>query len=285
MTLVLDRSGSMGSSPSAGGSGGGQYLPAAVTAFINDFDDTIDKVAMVKFSTIQNNVVYGGAPPQPVQPFKSQIINAVNAFTWNGATFAQGGLTNALVLENNAFIPPNENFVKVVVFFTDGMANTVQDALNCTQPLVNFGGIDNKSVNTLGIFDPTTGTCLGSKNGSVGGCPGDPCPSVTTFHAAYASGASVSLVRANVSQDAEFRSVETANEMRAAGIIVYSIGLGTGNVDVHFLRQVANDPSLAGTPGYAPTLYDGEAVIANDPAELKQVFELIAGKILLRLTQ
>src|ERR1017187_129094 len=142
MTLVLDTSGSMiptrGAPPGGDGtgSGGGLYLPGAVTAFINNFDDKHDQAAMVTFATIQSNVFYGGtqSQPKPTQPFKSQIIDVVNNFnnsTWDDYTFSQGGLTNGLVMENNATIPANESVVKVVVFCTDGRANIIQDTFDC----------------------------------------------------------------------------------------------------------------------------------------------------------
>ncbi len=72
--------------------------------------------------------------------------------------------------------------------------------------------------------------------------------------------------------------------MRDAGITVYSIGVGTG-VDLTFLQQVANDPALKGTPNYAPTSFDGQAVVANDVSQLSIVFQQIASKILFRLTK
>jgi Flp pilus assembly protein TadG len=274
MSLVLDVSGSMdparGPKPAGDGtgSGGGTYLPNAVTTFINNFDDTNDVVAMVKFSTVQNNVVYGGSPSQPTKPFRNPIITAVNAFTWNGATFSQGGLTNALVLENNATVPPNENIIKVVVFFTDGLANVVQDSLNCsgsTSTLLNFGGQDTGT--GYGTFDPTTGN-----NVSCG---------ATQFKSQSSGGAMVSLNRANISADAKYRAIQVATAMRANKIIVYSIGCGSG-VDATFLAQIANDPSA---PGYVATSYDGEYAVASNPADLAAVFQTIASKILLRLSK
>jgi hypothetical protein len=277
MTLVLDTSGSMDPKrgpPPAGdgtGSGGGAYLPAAVTAFINNFDETRDKAAMVSFATIQSNVFYGGTPPQPTQPFKNAIITAVNAFVWNGATFSQGGLTNALVLENNATIPPGQNAVKVVVFVTDGLANIVQDTFSCPPAeTLNFGGQEVGS--GVSFFDSSTGNVLCTL--SNGGAP--PCCSAVTSFKSAIDGSLKSFVRANVSADATFRTVQVANQMRAAGITVYSVGVGAG-VNLNFLQQVANDP---GTPGYVPTPYDGEAVIANDPSQLNAVFQLIATKIM-----
>ncbi len=144
MTLVLDTSGSMGR-PYPSGSGGGQYLPGAVTAFINNFDDTHDQAAMVTFSTIPKNVFFGGssAKPQPTQPFRDAITQDVNAFTWAGYTFSQGGLANALAIENNAAIPTGESVVKVVVFCTDGLANIIQDTFDCPpSTTMNYGGKD-----------------------------------------------------------------------------------------------------------------------------------------------
>ena len=75
--------------------------------------------------------------------------------------------------------------------------------------------------------------------------------------------------------------------MRAEGMVVYSIGLGN-SVDQAFLQQIANDPA---SPSYNPSQPAGLAVFApNCPstqcsAELLQVFQTIAAKILLRLTQ
>jgi hypothetical protein len=272
MTLVLDTSGSMdpkrGPPPGGDGtgSGGGKYLPDAVTSFINNFDDANDNVGMVKFFTIQSDVVYTGSPNhQPTQPFKSAIISAVDAFDWNGATFSQGGLTNGLVMENNATIAPGESVIKVVVFATDGLANIVQDTLNCPpSKLVNFGGQDAPSTG-YGLFDPVTGN-----NVSCG---------ASQFTST--DGSTKSLNRLNISADATARAVLVANQMRAAGIIVYAIGVGNG-INATFLAQVANDPS---TPGYVATPYDGEYVVANDVSQLSAVFQTIASKILLRLTK
>ncbi len=272
MTLVLDTSGSMdpkrGPPPGGDGtgSGGGKYLPGAVTSFINNFDETNDNVGMVKFSITQTDVVYSGSPNhQPTQPFKSAIISAVNAFVWSGATFSQGGLTNGLVMENNATVAPGESVVKVVVFCTDGLANVVQDTLNCPpSKLVNFGGQDTGT--SYGLYDPVTGNSI-----SCG---------ASQFHSAI-DGSMKSLVRANISADATFRAVQVANQMRAAGIIVYAVGVGTG-INATFLAQVANDPT---TPGYVATSYDGEYVVANDVSQLSGVFQTIASKILLRLSK
>jgi hypothetical protein len=267
MTLVLDVSGSM--DPARGcpagdctGSGGGIALPFAVQTFIANFSDTLDKVAMVKFSTVQSNVFYTGTFPstaQPTQPFRAAISNAVSAFsgTWAGATFSQGGLTNALVMENNATTPSGLAVVKVVVYFTDGGANIVQDTLNCPAPtLLNFGGWDPPG-NGYDFFDPVTGY-----NVACG---------ATQFKSAI-GGTMKTLNRVNITADAQYRAIQVANDMRANNVIVFSVGLGTG-VNTNFLQQIANDPAA---PGYVATSYDGVALVANDPSQLSALFQAIA---------
>ena len=282
MTLVLDTSGSMdpkrGPPPGGddSGSGGGKYLPAAVTTFINNFDDTLDSVGMVKFSVTQSDVVYAGNPHQPTAPFKNAIITAVNAFVWNGATFSQGGLTNGLAMENSATIPPLEKVIKVVVFCTDGLANIVQDHFSCpASTTLNFGGQD--AGTGVGFYDPSSGNQLCWLNN--GGSPSC-CSAVSQFKSAI-NGSMQPFLRPNVSADAEFRAVQVANEMRKDGIIVYAIGVGT-HINADFLAQVANDPSA---PGYVATSYDGAYVVANDVSQLSSVFQAIADKILLRLSK
>ncbi|MGA2137720.1 MAG: pilus assembly protein [Verrucomicrobiia bacterium] len=292
MTLVLDVSGSMDpkrAPKSLGGdgtgSGGGIYLPSAVEAFIGNFSDTIDKAAMVKFSTVQQNVFFAGTFPtnsQPTQPFRDAISNDVAAFTWNGATFSQGGLTNGLVMENNA-PAATTNAIKAVVFFTDGLANTIQDTLSCPPAtLANFGGQD--ATDYVCFYDPITGGNLGGGNNSCCTIDGSPscCSGASQFKSSI-DGSMKSFDRINVSTEAEYRAVQVANDMRANKTIVYSIGVGSG-VNMTFLQQVANDPS-AGLPGFKATSYDGQALVANNPADLGQVFQSVASQILMRLSR
>jgi hypothetical protein len=269
MTLVLDVSGSM--DPSRGcppqipfgdctGTGGGAYLPGAVQTFIGNFSDNIDKVALVKFSTIQQNVVFTGTFPstaQPTQPFRAAISNAVSALTYSGATFSQGGLTNALVMENNVTAPSGPAVLKIVVYFTDGGANIVQDTLSCPPAtLLNFGGQDPPG-NGYGLYDPVTGN-------------GVSCDA-TQFRSAI-DGTMKTLNRVNITADAQYRAIQVANDMRANRIIVFSVGVGA-NINLSFLQQIANDPAA---PGYVPTSYDGVTLVANDPYQLAYVFETIA---------
>src|SRR5256885_3448211 len=145
MSLVLDRSGSMN------GNGGATALPPAVNTFIDLFDDTIDRVAMISFSSnVTVNV--------PIQyNFKTPIKNAANAMAFAGGTFSQGGLAAGQAPNNSVVVAPGENVVKVAVFFTDGLANVIQDSLNCSgrATLRNFGGSHTWTV--VGFLDSKSG--------------------------------------------------------------------------------------------------------------------------------
>jgi Flp pilus assembly protein TadG len=266
LSVVLDRSGSMN------GNGGAQALPPAVASFIDHFDDVLDQAAMVSFASHSRafDVAMG-------RPFRQPIKSAANALVFAGGTFAQGGLTNGFAQIQAVPVLPNEDVVRVCVFFTDGLANIIQDRLNCggAPTLRNFGGFDPPN-NTVGFFDPANGNQLCTTSGGTPSC----CPGVSTFRSAI-DGTPKSFLRANVTADAEFRAWQVADEMRANGITVYAIGLGN-TINQTFLQQIANDPA---GPGFAPTGYDGEAVFAPTAGQLQQAFDAIADKILLRITR
>jgi Flp pilus assembly protein TadG len=264
MSLVLDRSGSMTSN------GGSTALPPAVITFINYFDNNNDEVAMISFAsnaTVDVPIGYN---------FITPITNAVTAMKtkFSGGTFGPGGLSDAKTQNDSVSVQPGQNAVKVVVYFTDGYVNTIQDKLSCsgTPTLYNYGGYDSGSSVDVSKWTPTT-TCL--KN-------------VTKFTSAI-NGQLKSLNRTNVTADAKYRALQTATAMRAEnpGMLVYSIGLGS-SADQAFLQQIANDPASS---TYDPNQPVGEAVFASKcpstqcSAELQQVFQTIAAKILLRLTQ
>ena len=277
MTLVLDRSGSMT------GNGGSAALPPAVTSFVNDFDNTTDEVAMVSFSsnaTINVAINYN---------FITPITNAVKVMSFGGGTFGPGGLTYAKSQNESVPVPQGQNVVKVAVYFTDGWVNIIQQTLQCgvsktspgTPTLLNFGGYD--SGNDVGFFDPTNGNqnCTYTGSGTPSCCTG-----VTGFTSAI-NGKLESFTRANVTNDSVYDAIQLANAMRAEGMYVYAVGLGN-DVDQSFLQQIANDPASS---SYNPNQPQGLAVFAPScpssqcTAQLQQVFQTIAAKILLRLTQ
>jgi hypothetical protein len=77
-----------------------------------------------------------------------------------------------------------------------------------------------------------------------------------------------------------------ADSMRAASpypTVFYVVGLGDENtLNKPFLQQLANDIH---SPAYNSSQPAGEALFTNDPSELEQIFQEVASKIQLRLTQ
>ncbi len=279
MSVVLDRSGSMQTN------GGAAALPPAVGTFVNYFDNAQDKVAMVSFAS--NATVDVAINTNFITP----ITNAANALSghFTGGTFGPGGITLAKSQNESVPVDPGQNVVKVAVYFTDGYANVIQDTLSCngTMTLYNYGGYD--SGNTIEFFSPTTGSSLATyTSGShPTWSPSNFCLKNLAGFTSAIDGTTKAFTATNVAADARYRVLQTANAMRAEGMYLYSIGLGS-KVDDAFLQQIANDPASLSYDSSQPV---GMAVFAKNcpssqcSAELQQVFQTIAAQILLRLTQ
>ncbi len=277
MTLVLDRSGSM--NPQTGTTRGGSTLPAAVKSFIQNFDDNNDQVAMASFaSTATVDVPMG-------HPFKANIINAANNLIYVGGTFSPGGLTNAVVQENSVSVAAGQNVVRVVVFFTDGLANMIQQTLQCPPAtLWNFGGYD-QAGSGAAFFSPTAPVTQSGQNNASCTVPDNGTPSCchnTSRFMAYQYGTLERFTTANITAESKYECIQIANVLRANNVTVYCIGLGGSSVDMSFLAQVANAPNSITFNSAQPV---GDALYAPTPAQLNTLFQQIASEILLRLTQ
>jgi len=291
MALVLDQSYSMSRN------GGSSALAPAVSHFINQFDDNADHVAVVSFATIPTvGVKLTNSPP-----FKSAVTTYVNKMTFtttNAYTFAQTGLDNGLAQINSMTLPSNAQ--KVIVFFTDGWPNMVQDALNCSGSIrtsLNFSQCDGGDV-SLGLCNnsyPLAVFTIAGGNTTCGGCtsypspansdPCSPAPSSMTFHSnQYSKYEALNMT--NVSNEALYRAEASAATALGQNVTIYSIGLGSAITNQSqaqaFLYQVANDPTGA---SFNSSLPQGQAVFAPTSAQLDTVFQQIASKILLRITQ
>lgn len=314
MALVLDRSGSMANN------GGGAALKTVVPIFINYFDDTIDSVAMVSYASnakVEVSIKHN---------FKSSITTAVGAFSFAGATFGTGGTYVAtdgppLTLADNQIgtvpVVAGDNTIRVVVYVTDGLMNTIQDMFTCYTnstthilALINYGGFDNNPVtNEVDAFDPVAGTnwCPSANVGSgscisgnaskipyssAGNACQNPYNTYVTKFPAQQTGLQTTINRANVTADSQYRGLTTASAMRSEtpGTYIYVIGVGSG-VDATFLGKLANDPTSS---TYNVNLPPGQYFAVPDctggttakcTQELQTAFQTIAAKILLRLTQ
>jgi hypothetical protein len=298
MTLVLDHSNSMNLN------GGAQALPPAVITFLSYFSDTLDQAAVSSFGSS------GALNVAMEHPFVNDITNFVNGLQFTGGTYAQGGLDNAANVLCGWAVPASwpygggcpvvANTTKVVVFFTDGWANTNYDALN-TQP--GGGGCPATPVYYGGCAWPEAqmGWCSGpaqppytfvwdSRGNNVFGCT----PSAFPTHMPGNPGTLNSQQdgETNVPNEAMYRAMSWANAMRAQGVIVYTVGLGD-KINLPFLEQMANDPSGTAFEGfsYNSATPQGIAVFAGDcpgpscSSELNQAFQTVANNILLKITQ
>lgn len=278
MSLVLDRSGSMGRN------GGSKTLGPSVTTFINMFDDTIDQAGMVSFASHARNDV------AIQQPFRNSIGAAAKALSFAGGTFSEGGLTNALVQVRGVAASSGDNVTKVVVFFTDGRANVFQDRFNCSSSepskLMNIGGY--VSAPTIGLYNPSTGASYCSAGSGTFSC----CSRIKYDSTKFRSidGKDYTINWKNVTAESKRRAIAHADAMRQEGIIVYSIAMGNpklpesdpDSIDDDFLYRVSNDPLSA---AYNPNLPVGSTLIVPSPDELEQAFQVLATRILTRLTR
>lgn len=270
MTMVLDRSGSMG------GNGGSTALPPAVASFIENFDDVNDIAAMISFAGAASVDV-------PMQrPFKTQIENAANALVFNFNTCSDEGLTNALPQQNSVAIASGQQVIKVIVFFTDGMANTFNYNLNCGSRNMSYDG---------NLFDPNTGA-----SSSTGCTVPNPITSIdgTTPVNTARDGSQGSCDSMHI--EAQKRAELWARQARSQTNFIYCVGMGNpgGNnlgecndgvfpiLNPAFLKDVANTPDSS---TYDPHQPEGDYAIAADSTQLQAAFNTIARKILLRLSK
>lgn len=272
MSLVLDRSGSMNSN------NGCVALPPAVDTFMTFFAEDRDWVSLVTYAShATTNVPITQQFQTPVYDETPRDCNV----DYKGFTFIDGGLELARLENQSTSLPTDVDFVKVVVLFTDGLANVFQDTFDCpTSMLRNLSSGDGG--NEVHVIDPATGIDQCNSEPDNGG-PLTCCPGLTTFQKINGGvGTTIgSNAGADVRAEGKARALVRAAQLRTEGNLIYAIGLGD-NLDEVFLRDIANDPSQmstfdAGQPA-------GELAVAPTAAELQGVFELIARKILVRLS-
>jgi Flp pilus assembly protein TadG len=283
LMLVLDRSGSMGKPPPYG-SGGGVALPGAVTAFVNHFDNAHDNIGMCSFGTTNRLDVPVG------HPFQQKIITAARAmqFPPDQWTYADGGLMCAFLQLQASPLFRDPSVQKIIVFFTDGYANTsLTNVFGWPQSPVlisqdDFGvGCPPGGPCEIDFSDPTTGAVL--NNPPTGFTDPATCKLNYSFPSIDGTTKAICVTNKNVWLEGQRVAEKTANLIRQANVTIYSLGLGVPpNINAQFLQDLANDPTSA---DYNPNQPAGQALIAPTTAEMQPVFETIASKVALRLTQ
>ncbi|MGB8413687.1 MAG: pilus assembly protein [Candidatus Binatus sp.] len=283
MSLILDRSGSMDLN------GGSTALPTAVEDFIAGFDEGVDNVAEISFSTLDTVDVpmtttfqtkIDDEFPAQGQPFGGQ--------GFGGGTFAQAGLQDGF--NQVLSIPPSPNIIRVAVFFTDGWANmnglapgststsasTTHDQLNCTgtaaSPIFTtaiYGGcspLEDTQKCWCGKCKGATSVAFFNTSGNNLNCPnGGPQPPANgsssnwktaatfPFEVPGGNGALQPILTAetNIANDATYRTEQLGAVMRNStnNITIYTIGLGD-TINTAYLQDLAN---VEGAATYDPT--------------------------------
>jgi len=278
MSLVLDRSGSMCGGTETCESGvtgddGGEALVSAVPTFVDKFNNSLDEVAEISFSdntTIDVPIGTG---------FQTPITTSVTNMQFVGGTFGTGAGTGSVLSptigppmsmadaqNNSVVINPGQNVYKVLVYFTDGLMNTIQDNFHCggtsnnNLTLINYGGED--SPQTAVVFmDPTCspnfaftgctnsgesghvpawgycdgGSCYNMNNQQTSGgfiydTAGDICKNASgnpvTTFLSQQTGLQTAFTRANVTAETQYRAIQTAYAMRTEAIPTYIFTIG-----------------------------------------------------------
>ena len=304
------------------GDDGWEALQAAVPQFVDLFDNSSDEVSLISFSSnaVINFPIATGFQTPITNDINGMLVYGGTFGTGNGGSWSTLNSTTQTIgpplsladMEiNQVTAQPGQNLIRVMVYFTDGLMNASQDYFHCggkannTLSLINYGGTD--SGTGVFFFDPTSATNqFGSCNdGCSTGFPydskADACTdangnAVETF-LSQQTGKQTAFTRANVTAETQYRAIQTAIAMRTESplpIYIYTVGLGSSvsATTQAFLAQLANDPSYPST--FINTQPAGEFFYINDcpstPTSIctnsvRQVFNTIAAKVLLRLTE
>jgi Flp pilus assembly protein TadG len=323
MSLVLDISYSM--EKNGGSSALAPAVEAFIADFDPNNNDTIDYASMVTFGTSAVTNVADTHPFKDTIDtavshnfWSSGVVNYTNSQA--GLLAGQTQIANQA-----AKVSPGENVIKVLVFFTDGWPNIQQDTLTCppatkggssTTANLLYCGCDSGD-ESLGLcsssgavfFNPSScstanNTCSKPSSGcgsssTIAYLPQnfpdqqtgatEPLVVSSRFNLEYCGGNTPASGQ-TLASDGMYRAVQVSTNpttgLLSQGVYVYAIGMGSAITSQpaaqEFLREVANDPSAA---TYDPNLPIGEAVFASSSADLTQVFQTIAAKILLRLSK
>ncbi|MDE1181681.1 VWA domain-containing protein [Paraburkholderia sp.] len=297
MAFVVDTTGSMNTSG----------VPAAVRAnainFLNNFDVTNDRVALMHFAYgTQIDVPFNGN----TRGFdRTAMATAINKYAFSGSTNSAEGLWHARDQLNNAITQPSS--LRVIVFFSDGSPNSFASMFDTTATACNN----------------TAGTVVTDDNGKLGGA----LYRIDQLSQAVASpcynGNAASLIKtlpqwynAHDKNDQTFpiwpvsspRPVTNGNvtgtnvnnisrnlleaiaaKARSEGIYVFTLGLG----DLLLTKQGAGDTEygqdvlkcIANTPDSLSRCYNPKQPVgvychAATAADLKPCFSQLASQIL-----
>jgi len=239
-------------------------LQDAAKDFVDYFGDTMDKLGMVSYHIVADDRF------ELSHNFTSPIKNRINQMDSRGYTNTAEGLR--LAHEQITGSSVRERSAKVVVFFTDGRPTAYRSVsgtdriyqIQQTDPISNFRGYFNNP-ETLDIdainHNTTPDGCAGTST-----CDG---------------------VSAQVAYDyARQRGLDVASQIRGAGVLLYTIGLGDPGASPAFQPDPAYLSLLANVDGMTDSSQPaGRMYFAPSSAELRDVFDQVAHDLVVRLAQ
>jgi hypothetical protein len=259
LALVLDQSYSLAQNNAW------DDLQDAAKQFVTNFSDVIDQVGMSSFHARAVDRI-------PVDsPFQVAISTTINNMNSAGYTNTGEGLRTAFEQMQNAAL--RERSAKVVVFFTDGRPTAIRGTFNGADRVIVVPG-DLNATTVTGYYNYNT---LVENPSPPVQTPYDGCNGVSSCF-----GMTEDQVRAQARQN----GVYWADQIRSAGYILYTIGLGNlggGSApppDLDYLRLLANEGGVT-DPGQPK----GRMFFAPTSAELEQVFDLVIADLLARLSR
>jgi hypothetical protein len=284
--LVLDRSGSMAGTPI-------EDLKVAASSFVDFFEGTQagDRVGMITFAT--SVTLERPLGPDFVDPLKDAIADMSAV----GATNPSDALARAATeagFTDQSNLPAERRRPQFVVFFSDGRPTAfrdqfvsrgnVVDAVGCVtgncEPweigaaVQTYGKLGRPDVEQWFSIDPrrtgdgrATGSACGNAN-SVRWLAFDTEP-VPGYAPTACSIPPATTLAAHVCHLASSRALDRGAELKARGITIYTIGLGSANPE--FLNALATGPE--------------QVFFAPDSDQLRGIFQKIAKQIKLRLVQ
>ncbi len=272
LVMVLDQSGSLATNNAW------DDLQDAAKEFVGNFDETLDQFGLVSFQirgTDRFSLDHG---------FRTPIENAIDGMSSAGDTNVGEGLRLAW----NQFQLPavRDRSAKVLVFFTDGRPTAFRGSIGSGSP--GDGGPAEgpwSPDRAVAVYTTTDNVVRGAwddpeslPTDQVATDP-DLCDDVTVCE----DGWNEDRVREKGRQN----GLDMADIIREEGVTIYSIGLGDPGAshplaqpDQDYLREIANENGVV--DGSQP---QGRMFFAPSPAELRQVFDLVAQDILVRLSQ
>lgn len=262
--------------------GGLAATRAALTEFARYFDDDLDRLALVTYSTwAERRVALTGGFREPIEREAARLEPVTDAATDEGLRVAK------LALDAGGARP---GAVRAVVLFTDGQPTAFADRFRMPDHSIPryYQGVVAAYLNGpsyRGLFRQDDGRKVRYFS--------DDGETITADNAGYAKSVMPKYLPGrfrvdgdNIRTRAAARAESRAALIRSDGCLLYAIGLGGGQheyaadvPDPVFLRRLANEAGAADMRGP-----QGRALIVEDPATLSRAFAAVADALLERAT-